>query len=51
MTKRPIPTWFRVLLLIAELLLAAAAVAFPLVISDAVLANFLRILELIARVG
>jgi hypothetical protein len=50
MEKQPIP-WLRIIILLVEVLLLVGAVAFPLVISDAVLANFLRILELIARVS
>lgn len=48
MENRPVP-WLRLVVLFAEILLLVAAVAFPLVISDAVLANFLRVLELVAR--
>lgn len=49
MEKQPIP-WLRLVVLFAEILILIAAVAFPLVISDAVLANFLRVLELVARI-
>lgn len=43
--------WIRCAVLFLELCLIVAAVAFPLVITEATLANFLKILELIARVG
>lgn len=49
--EKPKLPWLRVAVLLVEVLLLVAAVAFPLVISDAVLANFLRILELLARVS
>jgi hypothetical protein len=49
--EKPKLPWLRVAVLLVEVLLLVAAVAFPLVITDAVLANFLKILELIARVG
>jgi hypothetical protein len=50
MEKSKLP-WFRVALLFVELLLLVAAVAFPLVIGDAAVINFLRVLELLARVS
>lgn len=49
--EKPKLPWLRVAVLMVEVLLLVAAVAFPLVISDAVLANFLKILELVARVS
>lgn len=49
--EKPKLPWLRVAALGMEVLLLVAAVAFPLIISDAVLANFLRVLELIARVS
>jgi hypothetical protein len=48
MKKEPIP-WLRLAALVLELLLAIAAIAAPLVFSSAVLANFLAVLEVIAR--
>lgn len=48
MKKRKIP-WLRYAVLLVELCLALAAVAAPLVFSSAVLANFLAVLEVIAR--
>lgn len=48
MKKEPIP-WLRVLVLLVELCLIVASVAAPLVFSSAVLANFLAVLEAIAR--
>lgn len=47
--EKPKLPWFRWAVLLTELLVLVAAVAAPLVITDAVLANFLKILELIAR--
>lgn len=49
--EKPKLPWLRVAVLMVEVLLLVTAVAFPLVISDAVLANFLKILELVARVS
>lgn len=49
--EKPKLPWLRVAVLCTEVLLLVGAVAFPLVISEAVLANFLRVLELIARVS
>lgn len=49
MKKRRIP-WLRWVVLFVELCILVAAVAFPLIVTDAVLANFLKILELVARV-
>lgn len=50
MEKSKLP-WFRVAVLVAELLILTAAVLFPLIVTDAVVANFLKILELVARMG
>lgn len=44
-------TWLRAAVLFVEVCVLVAAVAFPLIVTDAVVANFLKILELIARVG
>jgi hypothetical protein len=49
--EKPKLPWFRVALLLVELLLLVAAVAFPLVIGDAAVTNFLRVLEILARMG
>lgn len=40
--------WFRIAVLVTELSLVAAAIIFPLVISDTVLPALLKILELVA---
>lgn len=49
--KTNLKLWLRVIILFVEVVLLVAAVAFPLVVSDAVLANFLSILELVARLS
>lgn len=49
MTPAPFP-WFRVAVLVTELVLVAAAIIFPLVITDTVLPALLKILELAAAV-
>lgn len=48
MEKQKLP-WLRVAVLMVELCILVAAVAFPLILTDAVVANFLKILELVAR--
>lgn len=48
--EKPKLPWLRVAVLLVEVLLLVAAVAFPLVITEATLANFLKILELVARI-
>ena len=48
MEKKPVP-WTRIALLVAELCLAVAAVVFPLVFTQAVVVDFLKLLEVIAR--
>jgi hypothetical protein len=48
MKKPPFP-WVKLAVMITELLLAVAAIAAPLVFSSAVLANFLAVLEVIAK--
>lgn len=50
MKKRKLP-WFRIALLVVELCVLVAAVAFPLVIADTTVDSFLRILELLARLS
>lgn len=50
MKKRPIP-WLRAAVLFIELCLIVATVAAPLVFTEAVVANFVRILELVARIS
>lgn len=47
--EKPKLPWLRAAVLFTELCLIVAAVAFPLVITEATLANFLKILELVAR--
>jgi hypothetical protein len=48
MAKAKVP-WLRFLVLFVELVLIVASIAAPLVFSSAVLANFLAVLEAIAR--
>lgn len=48
--EKPKLPWLRVAVLLVEVLLLVAAVAFPLVVTEATLANFLKILELVARI-
>lgn len=48
MNARKIP-WVQLVTLGATGLLLVGAVAFPLVITEAVLSNFLRVLEVIAK--
>ncbi len=48
MEKEKVP-WLRFVVLFVELCLIVASVAAPLVFSSAVLANFLAVLEAIAR--
>jgi hypothetical protein len=48
MKKKPVP-WFRWGVLLVELLIAAGAVVFPLVFSQAVVLDFLKLLEVLAR--
>lgn len=43
--------WLRIVVLFIELLLLVGAVAFPLVFSEAVLANFMAVLQLVARLS
>jgi len=43
--------WLRVVILFIELCLIVATVAAPLVFTEAVVANFVRILELVARIS
>lgn len=49
--EKPKLPWFRVAVLLVEVLILTAAVLFPLVLTDAVVANFLKVLELVARVS
>jgi hypothetical protein len=50
MRKKRFP-WFRVAVLGAVLVLAAAAAVFPLVFSEALVVDFLKILEVLARMS
>jgi hypothetical protein len=50
MKNRAIP-WIHVVSLVLLLLAAVAAVAFPLIVTEAALANFLPIVELVIRLS
>ena len=50
MKRRPIP-WLHTLALVLMLMVAVAAVAFPLVVTESALANFLPIVELVIRLS
>ncbi len=50
MKKQPIP-WLQTVALVLMLLAAVGAVAFPLVVTSAALANFLPIVELVIRLS
>lgn len=47
--KAKLQLWIRLAILFIELCLMVGAVAFPLVFSEAVLANFMRVLEVLAH--
>lgn len=50
MKNRAIP-WIHLVALVLLLLAAVAAVAFPLIVTEAALANFLPIVELVIRLS
>lgn len=50
MKPNPRP-WLKLAVAVATLLLSLAAAAFPLVFTEAVVASFLRILEVVARMS
>ena len=50
MKNRPIP-WIHAAALVLLLLAAVAAVAFPLIVTEAALSNFLPIVELVIRLS
>jgi hypothetical protein len=49
--RKRVDTWIHLVALVLLLLAGVAAVAFPLIVTEAALANFLPIVELVIRLS